>query len=523
MRVLLVDVPTDLATGLRERLGEDVTIDDLTTDLLDPSTTTGAHHDVVVHALGQGVSDEDRLLRSTLGTWNLLQPMSTGRYVQLSTMDVHDGYDDGWEVRELWLPRPATDATTLACHLGELTGRDLTRSRSVDTRVVRLDTVVGPQEWGDGPVPGEAAGRRWLHLDDAVAAIAVVVTATFPAAVRPSGPVTPRLGTWEPYHAVRGGGRYRLVGLSHLGFVPAHPCPDDTAVPAPRTPIRPAPLTDLSRPERITVYGAGGPMGVATTDRLLDREFVRATDRFDLAGLAGRPPQSPGAPVPHPLPAPHEFVAVDVTDGDQVRRAAEGSDCLVNVSVLRDDVPLAFRVNLIGAWHVMQAAIAEGIRRVVYTGPSLSIATFPFAHWDRALDGTQQFRGDDWVYLVTKMLGQEVTRLLAEEHGIAAPVLLWVGFTAPERVAGGGAAGHPNDFCVTWADTGLAMRAAIDVAALPEPSPVINILAPSPTDRWTTDRARDLLGWEASDDLEPYWWDSRASRPDESGALDQRQ
>jgi len=506
MRVLLVDVPDDLAQGLRNTLGEDVTIDDLATDLLDPATTTGADHDVVVHALGRGSTDEDRLLRSTLGTWNLLQAKVTGRYLQLSSMRLLDGYDDGWAVMEHWLPRPATDAATLACHLGEMAARDLTRSRGIDTRSLRLDEVVAPEVFAAGPVQ-----PRWLHLDDAVAAIALAITAELPTAGNPGSVTAPRMASWEPFHVVRGGGRHRLGHLTRLGFTPRHPHPDDTPVRPPRRPERPAPITDLPRPERITVYGAGGPMGVATTDRLLDREFVRATDKFDLTELAGRPPQSVGAPVPHPMPAPHEFVTVDVTDGEQVRAAAVGSDCLVNVSVLRDDVPLAFRVNLLGAWHIMQAAIAEGVRRVVFTGPSLSIAPYPFGQWDRALDGTQTLRGGDWVYLVTKMLGQEVTRLLAEEHGIAAPVLLWVGFTSAERIRSGGAATHPNDFCVTWRDTGTAMQAAIDVASLPEPSPVINILAPSPTDRWTTDRARDLLGWEAADDLEPYWWDERAT------------
>lgn len=506
MRVLFVDVPAEISTRVREHLDNDAIVEELATDLLDPAATSGAGYDLVLHALGQGEDDDDRLLRSTLGTWNLLQPMTTGRYVQLSTMQVFAGYDDGWEVREHWLPRPATDAVTMACHLGETASRDLTRTRNVDTRVVRLDEVVDAEAFAAGETAG-AVDPRWLHVDDAAAAIVTALVAEIPA--ESDRQVAPH-GTWAPFHAVRGGGRYRLGQLSRLGFEPAHPAVDDRPVAAPRTPARPQPVTALPRPERITVYGAGGPMGVATTDSLMDRAFVRATDKFGLDVLEARPPQSAGAPVPHALPEPHEFVEVDVTDGAQVRAAAVGSDCLVNVSVLRQDVVLAFRVNMLGAWHVMQAAIAEGIRKVVHTGPALSIAPFPAAQWDRALDGTQFLRGGDWVYLLSKLLGQEVVRLLAEEHGIAAPVLLWVGFTSPERLAESGPAPHPNDFCVTWADTGVAMRAAVDVASLPEPSPVINILAPSPTDRWTTDRARDLLGWEASDSLEPYWWDVRA-------------
>ena len=37
--------------------------------------------------------------------------------------------------------------------------------------------------------------------------------------------------------------------------------------------------------------------------------------------------------------------------------AAEGMDAIVNLSVIRPDPVLSFRVNMMGAYHVMQAAV----------------------------------------------------------------------------------------------------------------------------------------------------------------------
>lgn len=493
MRVLLVDVPPVLEPTLRQVWGARGDVQRLSTDLLDPAATSGAAFDVVVHALGQGQSDEEKILRSTLGVWNLLAPMRTGRYLQLSTMRVHDGYDDGWDVRERWLPRPALDAATLACHLGELTSLELTRTRQCATRVLRFDEIVDDATFSAGsPHP------RWLHLDDARMAVRTVC-------LDESGAP----GSWHPHHVVRGEGRFRLDGLTALGFTPDHPGPVSTPCAVPRSPAHPTPLHGLQRPRRVTIFGAGGPMGVVAANSLLDRGLVRMTDAVGLAALLQRPAQSPGAPVPTQLPEPHTHEIVDVTDGDQVRRAAVGADCLINVSVIRHDVAAAFRVNTLGSWHVMQAAIAVGVPKVVFTGPTLAFAPYPFAAWDRRLDGTQMFRTGDWVYMMSKLLGQELTRLLAEAHGIAVPTLLWADFVTDGQLAGADPHRPPTDFAISWRDAGRAILAAVDVAELPEPAPVINIVAPSPTGRWTTERASAILGFEPADDLSRFWWDER--------------
>src|SRR5918997_1719577 len=123
---------------------------------------------------------------------------------------------------------------------------------------------------------------------------------------------------------------------------------------------------------KVVIFGAGGPVGAAAARSLREHYTLRLTDIRPIAEIAaaGRP-QSPGAPLPEVLPAPHECRVVDVTDYAQVLDAARGMDALVNCTVVRPDPVLAFQVNLIGAYNVAKAAVEVGITRIVHTAPQL--------------------------------------------------------------------------------------------------------------------------------------------------------
>src|SRR5688572_29522933 len=108
---------------------------------------------------------------------------------------------------------------------------------------------------------------------------------------------------------------------------------------------------------RIAIFGAGGPVGVAAARALREHYTLRLTDVRPLAEVrAAGKPQSPGAPFPEELPPPHEERVVDVADYAQVLEAARGMDALINVTVLRQELTQAFRVNMIGAYNVAKAA-----------------------------------------------------------------------------------------------------------------------------------------------------------------------
>lgn len=493
MHIGLADVPTPLRDAVRQALAGRHTVIEL--DPSDPESVAGRHCEVVVH--GSARADLTTAVdRATRGAWHLIDAIAPRRYVQLSSMRVFDGYPSGWDVSEWWAPRPTTSQDSLVAYLGELTARELCRARPVEGIALRLDRVVDAEAFDRGPVQPD-----WLHLDDAARAVVAAIEDEQP-------PQAPR---WRVVHVVRGDESSRFSSVpppygfqaEHTATANATPADDAAGDSAPAYPHRPAPLESLPAPQRITVFGAGGPLAAATVEYLADGHELLLTDARPLAEVAAAPPQSLGAPLPSPPSPPHREQVVDITDAQAVREAARGADCLINCAVVRHVVDPAFAVNVLGTLHVMTAAAELGIPRVVATGPALVLAHHPIGYAeDREVDDDTPPRPGDDVYFLTKFLSAEITRIYAETYAIACPMLLFCGFVSP---------GVPRDrpvhpFSVTWPDSGRAMAAAATVSRLPEPMPTMHIFAPSPHGRYRSGKAQRVLGWQPQDSLEHYWY-----------------
>ncbi len=258
-------------------------------------------------------------------------------------------------------------------------------------------------------------------------------------------------------------------------------------------------ITDLPTVDRVLVLGAAGPLGSATSAEYRERGYrLRLTDIGPLTELVS---QQDG-PKPIPTQPPHEERVVDITDPVAVTEAAQDMQAIVNCTVIREDPVEAFRVNVLGAYNVMTAAVDNGIRRVVHTGPAMTLADHPAGYTDdTALASDLPPRPGDNLYFITKYLALEICRIFAEHHAIACPILLFITFLDPEKSP----SWVPPSFSVTWQDAARAMASAVAVDALPRPAPLVNVLADAPHDRYRSDAARDVLGWTATDDLERYW------------------
>lgn len=488
MRVALVGVPEPLASGVRAVLGARHQVIELQDALSADADSAAASCDVAVQGCPPG-NVATAVDQATRGTWKLLKTTRARRVVQLSSMRMFDDYPDGWSIDEAWVPRPRPEPVGLAAYLSELSAREISRRHAIECVSLRLDRVIPADVFEAGPV-----GPDWLHMDDAVAAIAAVVeTETLP------GPD----GRWRAIHIVRGDGRYPLAASTAktLSLRPVRGGgPQRRFDHRPQFPTRPQALEDLRTPGPVSIFGAGGPLGAITARELSNRHQLLLTDSRQ---LRESPQQSPGAPVPDPVVAPNVERLVDITDPVQVAEAAAGADCLINCAVIRTDVDLAFAVNVVGALHVMEAAVAHDIRRVVFTGPALTLEGHPVGYnEDRDIAASVPPRPGDNLYHLTKFLAQEISRVYAERYQIACPALLYCGFVSP----GVGQLYRAHPFSVTWADSGRAMAAAAEVQRLPEPFPVLHIHAASPHGRYRNDAAREVLGWEPQDRLDQYWF-----------------
>lgn len=491
------------------------------TDLRDAARVGAlvAGSDAIIHLApldGPGhVGDTDEALDlATRGTYVLLNAAATAgarRVVLGSALALLERYPEAWDVGEAWQPLPdVDDVGHLAAYLAEESAKQIARVRPLTVVCLRFGEVVD-----DHGVAGRPYDSRWLHVDDAVRAMVKALGAPLQAGA--PGVEGETASGWAVYH-IPGGHRRSRIPLaaagagSGLGYAPARRFEGGSASQAPATGASAdlsvlAPKTVVpARPIRnVVIFGAGGPLAAATAKELATAYRLRLTDLRPLAEIVAEgTPQSAGAPLPEVLPPPHEERQVDVRSLDQVMAACEGMDAVVNCTVLRHDPVQAFLVNFLGAYHVMRAAVAHGIKRVVHTGPQLVTMGRPAGYWwDFRVPDDSPPRAGDWLYGHSKYLGMEVARLFAETHGLEVPVLLFSSFVNPateERRPGGVFA-----MSVSWGDAALAMRRALEAPDLPSPFEPFHILADLPHGKYSNAKARRLLGWRPRDNLERLW------------------
>jgi nucleoside-diphosphate-sugar epimerase len=256
----------------------------------------------------------------------------------------------------------------------------------------------------------------------------------------------------------------------------------------------------------VAIFGAGGPVGACAARALRDHYTLRLTDVRPIAEIAAENrPQSPGAPLPEVLPAPHACRVVDVTDYAQVLEAARGMDALINTTVVRGELKAAFEVNLIGAYHVAKAAVALGITRILHTGPyHIYLGHNADYWWEFDVPDDAPLRPGGDLYALSKFLGGEVTRIFAERHGLEVVTFLYCNFMpGDEGVRAPGRGCGP--FVTSWEDTGTAFLHGLRAPALPRPYEPFFICADVPHGKYPPRKAKQLLGWEARHRFEHLW------------------
>jgi hypothetical protein len=242
----------------------------------------------------------------------------------------------------------------------------------------------------------------------------------------------------------------------------------------------------------VLLLGANGYMGPHVVKALAPAHRLRITD---VQPRAEEIKQAYGE---------HDFQRVDVTDGERVMQAAEGMDAIINLSVVRRDPKLAFRVNTLGCYHVMQAAAKHRIRRVINTGPHFTVAGPTYEGIDFAISPDVPPHPGTGLYPLSKSLGHEICRILAEAHDIYVQEYLFYSLRESGELALG-AGGVP--FVVSWADAAEAFRLGleIDLPKLPTHFEVFFILGDVPQGQFRNDKAKRILGFQPRDDVSLLW------------------
>jgi nucleoside-diphosphate-sugar epimerase len=442
--------------------------------------------------------------RASRGVYNLITTAAAAganRFVLLSSLRPFERYPLDHAVTEYWAPRPTTEPEDLIAVVAEAVVREASHTLPLKVICLRLGTVVDSLD---------ARDPRAVHVDDAVQAVERALAFEASAGEPSNG--------WWAFHIVGAGrtrfplgmaggaGRVTAIDMPALGYVPAHdvsggaPLAVMNVEPSPRFTTQPG-----GGARRVVIFGAGGPLAAISAQALERDHVLRLCDRRPLAEIVAEgQPQSRGAPVPRLLGQPHEMREVDVTDYRQVLEATRGMDAVINMTVMRHDPVEAFRVNTLGAYNVIRAAVECKIRRVVQTGPQQVTNTMPGGYWpDVDLPSSVPARPGVALYFISKFLGQEIMRIFAQEHDLEVPTLVFGPFTNPDDCEPDELGCYP--FLVSWADAAEAVRGALRAPAFPHPFEVFHIVADLPHGRYRNDRTKELLHWQPRDSLDIHW------------------
>lgn len=248
---------------------------------------------------------------------------------------------------------------------------------------------------------------------------------------------------------------------------------------------------------KVLILGANGYLGPHVVKALAADHRLRVTDI-----------KPPPTTIKEEFGKQHEFFEVDVTSVDQVMRAAQGMDAIVNLSVVRSHRRIAFGVNVLGCHNVMRAAVEHDIRRVINTGPHFTVTGPMYEGFDHGIVPDIPPHSGTNLYAISKSLGQEVCRAYTADNDIYVLDFLFYNMRFVSDLKRG-AGGVP--FMIAWPDAGEVFRLglAVDLKKLPSRCEVFFIHGDNPQGKFLLDKTKNILGFEPKEDVSVLWRKNR--------------
>lgn len=153
--------------------------------------------------------------------------------------------------------------------------------------------------------------------------------------------------------------------------------------------------------QRVLITGAAG--GIGRRLRVLLRGVYRElllSDRVPLADLGYG----------------ERFIAADLGDLAAVERAVAGVDGIIHLGGMsvESDWQTILEANIIGTYHLFEAARRHGVRRVVFASSNHAMGFYR----RRRRVGTAALARPDTRYGVSKVFGEALGALYADKHGL---------------------------------------------------------------------------------------------------------
>jgi uronate dehydrogenase len=239
----------------------------------------------------------------------------------------------------------------------------------------------------------------------------------------------------------------------------------------------------MAAAQTVLVTGSAGRIGQAVVREL--RAHGHRVRGFDLA----------------PTPGADDAVVASITDGMAVTRAVQGAETLVHLAATPDDDDFFTKLlpnNIVGVYHVLEAARLAGVRRVVLASSGQVV-------WWQRFTGPLPIAADvpptprGW-YAATKLFQEAAGRAFADGHGLSV-IAARLGWCPRDRshVAELSRTDWGPDVYLSPGDAGRFFACAVEASADVRFAVVYACSRPVRQTFYDLDVARRLLGYEPRD------------------------
>jgi UDP-glucose 4-epimerase len=188
--------------------------------------------------------------------------------------------------------------------------------------------------------------------------------------------------------------------------------------------------------KRIFVTGGAGFIATTLARRLVDDNEIVALDNLHRDALSGTDLAE------HPNLT---FVQGDVLDAEAVREFSHGATHIVHaaaiagVDTVLESPVRTMRVNLIGTYNVLEAAVAtrDSLERLVDFSTSEVFGPQAYNVREGHLTATGSVGEARWTYAVSKLAGEHMARAYHDELGLPAVTLRPFNVYGPGQIGGG--------------------------------------------------------------------------------------
>jgi len=238
---------------------------------------------------------------------------------------------------------------------------------------------------------------------------------------------------------------------------------------------------------RLLLTGAAGGLGRELRPRLRRlAQMLRVSDVAEMAAAG----------------AGEEVMTAALQDAAAVDRIVAGSEAIVHLGGISTEGPFApiLEANIVGVWHLYEAARRHGVRRVVFAS---SNHVTGFYRQDEVIAPSDPMRPDGH-YGLSKAFGENVARFYFDRYGIES-VCLRIGSSFPE----------PKDrrMLATWLSYDDLER--LVVASLTAPVVGCSIVygVSANTTTWWDNTSASHLGFRPQDSSERFRAVAEARQP----------